>query len=195
MQYALIALIVVVAVALVAIPFIRAPRGAGAGDLDAPDRGVTPGVQDPRGPESSDPAPERDTRAGPSLAEPAGRELEAGPQPLPPKPRTTPAPAVTTPAPPAPAPAEAQPPGEAGAEELPQAAPPPPAPSRPLGASAAPVPAQRYGPDQPVARADTRLELEILRYREALRAGTICEHCSSANPPGSRYCKECGEQL
>ena len=39
---------------------------------------------------------------------------------------------------------------------------------------------------RPVARA---------RYREALRAGTVCEHCTFANPPGSRFCADCGRRL
>lgn len=45
------------------------------------------------------------------------------------------------------------------------------------------------GPD------DAVLDAHIARYREALRAGTVCENCSVANPPGSRYCSECGRQL
>ncbi|MHB1168073.1 MAG: hypothetical protein ACYC28_02170 [Longimicrobiales bacterium] len=39
------------------------------------------------------------------------------------------------------------------------------------------------------------LEQEILRYREALRAGTLCSKCSSANPPASRFCAACGNAL
>nr|PZN90820.1 MAG: hypothetical protein DIU52_06280 [bacterium] len=45
------------------------------------------------------------------------------------------------------------------------------------------------------ARDDGLLEAEIARYREALRAGTVCEHCTFANPPGSRYCADCGRRL
>ncbi len=39
------------------------------------------------------------------------------------------------------------------------------------------------------------VEQEILRYREALRAGTLCSKCSSANAPGSRFCATCGNAL
>ena len=91
----------------------------------------------------------------------------------------------TTPERTAPPSSAPQPPGETGAEELPQSAPPPSAPARPLGATA--------GAGRAVA--DPATEEQILRYREALRARTICGYCSTANPPGSKYCKECGEQL
>ncbi|MFP4624898.1 MAG: zinc-ribbon domain-containing protein [Gemmatimonadota bacterium] len=33
------------------------------------------------------------------------------------------------------------------------------------------------------------------RYRDALRAGTVCESCRAANPPGSRFCGQCGLEL
>ncbi len=91
---------------------------------------------------------------------------------------------VPTPEPTVPRPSAPQPPGESGAEELPQAAPPPAGPARPLGAR---KPGGAVG--------DSATEEEILRYREALRARTICGYCSTANPPGSKYCKECGERL
>ncbi len=39
------------------------------------------------------------------------------------------------------------------------------------------------------------LEQEILRYREALRAGTVCPACSAPNQAGSRFCAECGTAL
>jgi hypothetical protein len=42
---------------------------------------------------------------------------------------------------------------------------------------------------------DELIEAEIARYREALRAGTVCEHCTFANPPGSRFCADCGRRL
>ena len=137
MQYIIVAILVLAAVALVIVPLVRTPRDAGAGDIDAPE-----------------PQRRREDVAEPPVA------------PAPPEPRHTPEPAL-------------QPPGEAGAEELPQAAPPPAAPARPLGA----------------ASSDPGTEEEILRYREALRARTICPACSTANPPGSKFCKECGEAL
>jgi len=43
--------------------------------------------------------------------------------------------------------------------------------------------------------ADERIEREVLRYREALRAGTLCARCGQANPPGSAYCADCGKRL
>jgi hypothetical protein len=36
---------------------------------------------------------------------------------------------------------------------------------------------------------------EVDRYREALRAGTLCGHCGQANAAGSRFCAECGRPL
>jgi hypothetical protein len=39
------------------------------------------------------------------------------------------------------------------------------------------------------------IEREVLRFREALRAGTVCTRCSQANPPGSRFCGDCGRPL
>jgi ribosomal protein L40E len=39
------------------------------------------------------------------------------------------------------------------------------------------------------------LEADIRRYREAVAAGTVCGRCRAANPPGSRYCGECGREL
>lgn len=42
---------------------------------------------------------------------------------------------------------------------------------------------------------DAVLDAQVARYREALRAGTVCERCEQANPPGSRYCSECGRAL
>lgn len=42
---------------------------------------------------------------------------------------------------------------------------------------------------------DDELEAEVRRYREAVRAGTVCRKCGQANPPQSRYCYECGATL
>jgi hypothetical protein len=39
------------------------------------------------------------------------------------------------------------------------------------------------------------LAAEIDRYRAAIRAGSACRRCSTANPPGSRFCAECGRRL
>jgi hypothetical protein len=39
------------------------------------------------------------------------------------------------------------------------------------------------------------IEAEILRYRSAVRAGTVCRKCGQANPDGSVYCYECGGRL
>ena len=39
------------------------------------------------------------------------------------------------------------------------------------------------------------VEDEIMRYRAAVRADTLCPRCGQANPPGSKYCCECGRTL
>lgn len=42
---------------------------------------------------------------------------------------------------------------------------------------------------------DEAIEQEVLRYREAVRADTVCGKCGQANPPDSAYCFECGARL
>lgn len=42
---------------------------------------------------------------------------------------------------------------------------------------------------------DVELDEEVRQYREAIKAGTLCDYCLRANPPGSRYCEECGRSL
>lgn len=42
---------------------------------------------------------------------------------------------------------------------------------------------------------DDSLDREVARYREALRAGTVCARCRFASPPGSRFCADCGNRL
>jgi len=42
---------------------------------------------------------------------------------------------------------------------------------------------------------DDAVEREVLRYRAALRAGTVCGGCGQANPPDALYCYECGNRL
>lgn len=39
------------------------------------------------------------------------------------------------------------------------------------------------------------LDADVARYREALRAGTVCPRCREANRPGSRFCSDCGRAL
>jgi uncharacterized OB-fold protein len=39
------------------------------------------------------------------------------------------------------------------------------------------------------------LEADIRGYREALAAGTVCDDCRAANPPGANFCTECGREL
>jgi hypothetical protein len=41
----------------------------------------------------------------------------------------------------------------------------------------------------------SRLEAEVARYRQAIRAGALCRRCHEANPRGSRFCAECGRRL
>jgi hypothetical protein len=42
---------------------------------------------------------------------------------------------------------------------------------------------------------EAALDADVRRYREAVAAGTVCAHCRAANPPGSRFCTECGRSL
>jgi hypothetical protein len=76
----------------------------------------------------------------------------------------------------------------------------PATPVAPPGATAPDAPPEPTVPDA-AARASRQpapkdpLEREVARYREALRAGTICGRCGEANPPGSRFCGECGGGL
>ena len=42
---------------------------------------------------------------------------------------------------------------------------------------------------------DDPVEAEVLRYRAAVRAGTVCRKCGQANPADSLYCFECGTRL
>lgn len=39
------------------------------------------------------------------------------------------------------------------------------------------------------------LDADVERYREALAGGTVCARCRFANPPGSRFCAECGREV
>lgn len=54
------------------------------------------------------------------------------------------------------------------------------------------APAAPAGDDAAVSDA---IEAEILRYRAAVRAGSVCRKCGQANPAGSAYCYECGTRL
>ena len=42
-------------------------------------------------------------------------------------------------------------------------------------------------------RAD--IERDVMLYREALRAGTVCTRCGQANKTDSRFCADCGRPL
>lgn len=50
-------------------------------------------------------------------------------------------------------------------------------------------------PDAAARRGDDDVEREVARYREAMRAGTICRKCGEANGAGSRFCADCGAAL
>lgn len=63
---------------------------------------------------------------------------------------------------------------------------------REFGGSAA-TPAPAAPPRDTIA--DDELELEIERYRAAVRAGTVCAKCGQANPADSLFCFECGARL
>jgi len=47
----------------------------------------------------------------------------------------------------------------------------------------------------PSPATEDELELEVQRYRAALRAGTVCNKCGQANPAESRFCFDCGAPL
>jgi ribosomal protein L40E len=65
----------------------------------------------------------------------------------------------------------------------------------PLAAGpATPVAATEAAPEQ-APRSEDEIELEVQRYRAALRAGTICRKCGQANPADSTFCFDCGAQL
>jgi hypothetical protein len=62
-----------------------------------------------------------------------------------------------------------------------------------IGNPAVPV-APGDGEADPVVAEDD-LEREVLRYRTAVRAGTVCRKCGQANPADSAFCFECGAPL
>jgi hypothetical protein len=76
----------------------------------------------------------------------------------------------------------------------------PATPVAPTAATGPDAPAEPTLPDA-AARAggstapSDRVEREVARYREALRAGTLCRKCGEANPQGSRFCGDCGADL
>jgi ribosomal protein L40E len=49
----------------------------------------------------------------------------------------------------------------------------------------------RAGADRP----SEAVEAEIAALRAALREGAVCRECGTPNPPGSRFCGECGSAL
>lgn len=51
------------------------------------------------------------------------------------------------------------------------------------------------GEDAAGAMSDDELELEVQRYRAAVRAGTVCSKCGQANPADSSFCFDCGAAL
>jgi ribosomal protein L40E len=42
---------------------------------------------------------------------------------------------------------------------------------------------------------EAEIERQVLAYRAALRAGTLCRRCGAANPAGARFCHECGRRV
>lgn len=42
---------------------------------------------------------------------------------------------------------------------------------------------------------EQQLDEEVKKYREAIKKGTLCERCLEANPPGSKFCGDCGRPL
>jgi hypothetical protein len=65
-----------------------------------------------------------------------------------------------------------------------------------LAAVAAVVyPLIRRNPIDRVLDDEIKLEARIQSYRDALRAGTVCDRCLHDNPAGSRFCADCGQSL
>jgi hypothetical protein len=58
----------------------------------------------------------------------------------------------------------------------------------------APDPAAARGTLDPTLSQDD-IDREVVRYRAALVAGAVCTRCAQANPPGSRFCSDCGRPL
>src|SRR3712207_3695874 len=58
-----------------------------------------------------------------------------------------------------------------------------------------PVGVAASAPLQPQQTTEDDVEREVMRYRVAVRAGTICRRCGQANPEDSRFCYECGVRL
>jgi hypothetical protein len=77
-----------------------------------------------------------------------------------------------------------------GAGSAPGTMPPPPG----TASSTSPTPRDSGAHDPPAASGDP-VEAEVLRYREAVRAGTVCKKCGQANPADSQFCYECGARL
>jgi hypothetical protein len=89
---------------------------------------------------------------------------------------------------------------DAGEGIVPPIAAGPATPVAPTGATAPDAPAEPTVPDaaavtETAAAPADPVEREVARYREALRAGTICRKCGEANAPGSRFCADCGSEL
>ncbi|CAN5744656.1 hypothetical protein BH23GEM9_BH23GEM9_11140 [soil metagenome] len=95
---------------------------------------------------------------------------------------------------------------EAGRGVIPPMAAGPATPMAPPGSAAGSEPepgatsatsARRTDAEVPAAEAyaEDEVELEVQRYRAALRAGTICSKCGQANPADSSFCFDCGAQL
>jgi hypothetical protein len=60
-------------------------------------------------------------------------------------------------------------------------------PATPMAPIAPPSEHPHHEPDE--------IEREVLRYREGLRAGTVCMKCGAASPAESAYCGDCGKRL
>jgi len=50
-------------------------------------------------------------------------------------------------------------------------------------------------PQHRVQFSDQAIDEQVARYRAAIKDNTVCERCLTGNPPGSRFCAECGQPL
>ena len=53
----------------------------------------------------------------------------------------------------------------------------------------------RRKPDSYADMSDEAIERQIGIYRDAIEAGTVCEHCTFANVSGAKFCQDCGKPI
>jgi hypothetical protein len=176
MEMLIIAVIAIVAFAAVLIPLFRkGPRGSDAREFEGD---AAPPAPAPRqGTKKSGRPPAAPTTSATPTAPPAAPTAPAAAPTAPPAAPTAPAAPVADPA--------------QGEGVVPPMVSGPVAPVDATGAAQEPTGEAGVPPEA----AEDELELEVQRYRAALRAGTICNKCGQANPADSAFCFDCGGAL